>query len=287
MDFIHIIVDNLPPPNEREIWWGILAGPIATILASAGALLALWYLSRQVRESARQTKIAAGSYELSKEASIRSTNEAEMQHRWRKAQYLADQFKVFFSDPTISRVITELDYSRREVCLFDDGNKKYRVLIVQDDKYEESAKSDERFSKFFSAGGVHINLTKALRIYHPDAPFTKWEILVRDDFDRFLFHVETFQNLIDATLFEFDEINTYLHYEIELLAGIQSRISPKLAETISRYIEVYRFEGAAKLVETARDRHNKARRLSTGAIQQAGPGPVELSPVTTDSVLAP
>ena len=286
MDLIHIIVDRLPS-NEREIWWGILAGLIATIMASTGALLALWYLSRQVKESARQTKIAAGAYELSKEASIRSTNEAEAQHRWRKAQYLADQFKLFFSDSTISRVITELDYSRREVCIFDQGNKKHTVLIVQDDQYEELAKSDERFNKFFSGNGIHINLTKALRIYHPDAPFTKWEILVRDDFDRFLFHVETFQNLIDATLFSFDEINAYLHYEIELLAGIQTRISPKLAGTISTYLEAYRFDGAVKLIETAKGRHDTLQRLSTAAIQKAGPGPAELSPVTVDSVGGP
>jgi hypothetical protein len=285
MDLIHIIVDRLPS-NEREVWWGILAGPIATIVASTGALLALWYLSRQVRESARQTKIAAGSYELSKEASLRSTNEAEAQHRWRKAQYLADQFKAFFSDSTISRVITELDYSRREICLVDQGNKKHRVLIVQDDEFEESAKSDERFTKFFSGNGIHVNLAKALRIYHPDAPFTKWEILVRDDFDRFLFHVETFQNLIDATLFSFDEINAYLHYEIELLAG-KTRISRKLAETISAYLEEYRFEGAAKLIETAKARHDKLQRLSTGAIQKVGPWPAELHPVTTDSVGGP
>jgi hypothetical protein len=157
-------------------------------------------------------------------------------------------------------------------------------LTVQDDQYQELAKSDERFQKFFTGNGVNINLTRALRIYHPDFPFTKWEILVRDDFDRFLFHVETFQNLIDATLFSFEEINTYLHYEIELLAGIQMRISPKLAETISAYLKAYRFDGALKLTESAKRRHDELQRLSAGPIQKAGATEVELSTATVDEV---
>ena len=81
-----------------RLWLSVLLGPAVTALGFA-------FIYKQLQISARQAEVASNSYFLSVEAAQRATVQAAEQPNWKKAEFLANQVKDFFSDESVERTV--------------------------------------------------------------------------------------------------------------------------------------------------------------------------------------
>jgi hypothetical protein len=89
----------------------------------------------------------------------------------------------------------------------------------------EGSRSRGEFRTKFESG-EYVVVESALRIYMAgDTRFSKYERDVRDTFDWFFFRVGQFQNMIDAKLFTYEDLEVHLHYELDLISGGNSALT--------------------------------------------------------------
>jgi len=154
--------------------------------------------------------------------------------RWKRAEWVAQEMKDFFADPSVKTALQLLDWGSRRVELFPNlANSEDRFVTVRDD-----------------------DLAKALA-HHSDRPegFTPAEAALRDLFDYFLDRLERIHSFLDAGLVSLGDIRPYLNY----WAGhvIAARIGDPHVDRLvqlRRYIRHYNFSGVEALFTRLCDR---------------------------------
>lgn len=154
--------------------------------------------------------------------------------RWKRAEWVAQEMKDFFDDPSVKMALQLLDWGSRRAELFPSrADPEDRFVRVRDD-----------------------DLAKALAD-HSDRPggFTPTEAALRDLFDHFLDRLERINSFVDAGLVSLGDVRPYLDYwaghVITARAG-----DPRVDRLVQlrRYIRRYSFSGVEALFTRLRGR---------------------------------
>jgi hypothetical protein len=221
-------------------WIGTLATPILTL---AGFLFI--YI---------QVQLAKNTYKATKEKS-------EKDDLWKKAEFVANQAKDFFTDKRVERVIYMLDWSARGFIISELSNTK--ILFLQGPNSRERMSRNEYINQEYIQSGNHVIISDALRdhtidriagvarittgnaSYSDDSGFTEIEQFVRDEFDWFLFRLGVFGQLIQSKIISYDEVDGHLSYIVDLI----SKPGSELVKPLKLYMNRYGFSLAEYVVE--------------------------------------
>jgi hypothetical protein len=223
-----------------RLWLSVLLGPAVTALGFA-------FIYKQLQISARQAEVASNSYF---EAAQRATVQAAEQPNWKKAEFLANQVKDFFSDESVERTVYMLDWHIRKLVIADDDDEV--VLTLHDDKDRAEAENRPNLRDKFLNDGRAVVIARALR-KHDDEGFAEHEAVVRDNFDWLFFILGQFQHMIQSGLFTYQEVDIHLSYVLDLISGGLDYVSPEVTAAVARYVREYDFPATKALMESRID----------------------------------
>ena len=262
MDQVHIAVDQVP--TDFTAWLGIVLGPAVTAIGFIFIWLQLREASRQTKFSAEAVAQASLQTKYASEQAVTAAQEASAQRQWKKSEYLNLFANKFFGDVSCDQVINLIDYAARPITInLDDGTIK-TIIVLQDKKYAattgsgeyEDAGTLEEIEQVkdvdFKAGFEQVILCEALRYHRERGRFSLAEYYIRSQFDTFFFNLDQFHLLIENKLYNFREIDIYIHYVLDLLTGRKDNVSGELVECLQKYCEHYDFAGATKLIDKAK-----------------------------------
>ncbi|MGX1360718.1 hypothetical protein QNJ95_37165 [Bradyrhizobium elkanii] len=223
-----------------RLWLLALLGPAVTALGFA-------FIYKQLQISARQAEVASNSYGLSVEAAKLATVQAAEQQNWKKAEFLANQVKDFFSDECVERTTYMLDWHIRKLVIADDDDEE--VLTMHDDAAYVEAQNRPHLRDQFLNEGRAVVIARALR-KHDDGGFTEHEAVVRDNFDWLFFRLGQFQHMIQSGLFTYQEVDIHLSYVLDLVSGGLDYVSSEVTAAIASYVREYDFPATKALMDS-------------------------------------
>jgi hypothetical protein len=159
--------------------------------------------------------------------------------QWKRAEWVAQEMKLFFSDPMVQNSLQMIDWGKRRILLFPHREKfEERYVVVADE-----------------------NVRQALLPHNERPQFTVIEAAIRDSFDRFLDGLERFESYVATGLVHPADLQPYLSYWGYHIASAQSG-DPKEERLVQlrEYMGRYGYVGALRLIKRLR----QAYELSAG-----------------------
>lgn len=248
------MIEAAADPSLSEhvrLWLSALLGPAVTALGFT-------FIYKQLQISARQTEVASNGYLLSVEAAKRATVQAAEQQNWRKAEFLANQVKDFFSDECVERTTYMLDWHIRKLVIADDDDEE--VLTLHDDAAYAEAQNRPKLRDQFLNEGRAVVIARALR-KHDDEGFTEHEAVVRDNFDWLFFRLGQFQHMIQSGLFTYQEVDIHLSYVLDLISGGLDYVSSEVTAAIAGYVREYDFPATKALMDSRIDQRTETKTI--------------------------
>jgi hypothetical protein len=195
-----------------------LAGPIVTIFGFGFVWL-------QLKNTNLQIKIARDGLQASQD--------------WKRAEFVASEFKEFYRDAVVMKVLGMVDYYDRKYDIgikYKDGNPRLTRIV--------HSKSAERKLRKKTSGDARslVSIEAALG---PSDEYTDEETTIRDYFDTFLYYIERFESFLKAdNLISEKEILPYLQYYIRIFRGELAHVNPAMLKSFRAYLKDFHFEGA-------------------------------------------
>jgi hypothetical protein len=202
-----------------------LAGPIVTIVG-------FWFILQQLRNTNRQIEIAGDGLEA-------SNRQNKTNQDWKRAEFVASEFKEFYGDPVIIKVLRMIDYydRRYDIGMKDDDDKPCLTRIVHSKSAELKLRERDSSEKHSL-----VSIEAALG---PSDEYTDEETTIRDYFDMFLYYIERFESFLKAGgLITEEEIFPYLRYTIRIFRGKLAHVDPAMLEAFRAYLREFHFEDA-------------------------------------------
>jgi hypothetical protein len=174
--------------------------------------------------------------------------------KWKRAEFLAREMRIFFDDPDVKNVLTMIDWAPRKINLFHAKDVEPKgwpavtralqisalrphTLLVQDGGSDSESDGGNE-----SAGRAGETLAEM----RPS--FTREEVRIRDGYDRFLDSLERFSSHLQSGLVTRQELNSYLKYWIDDMAAYtENSDDATWTCALFAYIEFYSFENVQKL----------------------------------------
>lgn len=153
--------------------------------------------------------------------------------RWKRAEWVAQEMRQFFSDEAVGRALLMIDWGARAIAFPADGaGGGSRVIRVTDEMVTKALKHHSE-----RQGG-----------FEPD------EAQIRDTFDHFLDSLERFASFRAAGLVTSNDLKPYLAYWIHNIRSATGAPdgAGRLVQLRS-YIQQYGFRGVQRLFEDYRD----------------------------------
>lgn len=148
--------------------------------------------------------------------------------QWKRAEWIAQEMKLFFSNQMVQNALLMIDWGKRRIPLFPHREKfEDRYVVVSDE-----------------------DVKHALRPHEERPGFSDVEASIRDCFDRFLDGLERFESYVATGLVRSKDLEPYLAYWGYHIASAKS--SDKKAERLSQlreYMERYGYAGATRLIK--------------------------------------
>ncbi|WOJ89068.1 hypothetical protein RZS28_14835 [Methylocapsa polymorpha] len=217
--------------------WLSSLGPIVTLIG-----LCLVY---------KQIKIATHTYE-------QSTEKFKEEQKWKKAEFIANQAKDFYTDKRVERVIYMLDWGAdgRELLIENFGQGP--ILILHDEaERTRLARDNLRFQKVYFKTMRFVILENALRWHEVPPELRDLEIYIRQEFDWFLFKLELFEHMIKSKVFSYEEIEAHLSYVLDLVSNGKEHVGIGLRDAIANYIDKYDFPLATSIINRRKTSRNR------------------------------
>jgi hypothetical protein len=147
--------------------------------------------------------------------------------RWKRAEWVAQEMQVFFTDQRVAAALRMIDWGARRIELYPERvDAAARTVYVRDDE-----------------------LAKALE-NHEDRPhgFTEDEARIRDVFDHFLDRLERINSFVETHLVSIADLKPYLRYWARNITAAREG-DPKVDRLVQlrRYMKVYGYSGVEKL----------------------------------------
>ncbi|PZR92803.1 MAG: hypothetical protein DLM68_01740 [Hyphomicrobiales bacterium] len=93
---------------------------------------------RQVKIATENVKIATDTYEA-------STQKTKEEQKWKKAEFIANQAKYFYSDKRVERVIYMLDWGQREFSVTNLGENPILFLHESSKTWAENEHLNQKY----------------------------------------------------------------------------------------------------------------------------------------------
>lgn len=151
---------------------------------------------------------------------------------WKRAEFLALEFKAFMSDPFVARVLLVLDWHQRKVFLQRKGYPEEALECNVD-------------------CGVLQNALRVMKRYDDHAPgFEPHEVALRDSFDSFLDGVEQLGAHASSGLIQVKDLVPYVEYYLDIIFNPAStRMAPDAKQAIQNYVKEYDYVEVLALAE--------------------------------------
>lgn len=148
---------------------------------------------------------------------------------WKRQEFIAKEVREFQNDCAVKNVMLMLDWDTRYIQLFPEKT-------IVENRY---VKVDSKL--FYTSLTISPPDLKNNKAYYKEE-----EVAIRDSIDVFLGYLDRFNVFITATLISKNEILPYLKYWIET---INNRIPLANKNALYKYISVYGFEGAERILK--------------------------------------
>ena len=149
--------------------------------------------------------------------------------RWKRAEWVAQEMRQFYSYEAVGRALLMIDWGEREIAFPVEGTGEHVTSVRVTDAM----------------------VTGALK-HHSERPegFGPHETQIRDTFDRFLDGLERFASFRAAGLVTAEDLKPYLAYWIHHIRSARGAVdeAERLVQLRS-YIEQYGFRGVQRLFE--------------------------------------
>jgi hypothetical protein len=152
--------------------------------------------------------------------------------QWKRAEWVAQEMKAYFGDPTVQAAFLMMDWGSRRIPLYPDRENE----------------SDR-----------HIRLTNegvaaALMLHDArDEEFSDLEADIRNAFDKTLDGLERFHSYVDTGLVELRDLRPYLSYwAVQLCRSDPPRAEAHRLTRLTAYMQRYGYDGALTLLQKIR-----------------------------------
>jgi hypothetical protein len=167
--------------------------------------------------------------------------------KWKRAEFIAKEFKEFKSFPAVSNAMLMLDWNSRDFIIHKPNDYG---LDNQTNTGVNSKENDTEINDIVLANALvhhnqkHLSFSPERRI----TGFTTKEAFVRDTFDAFFEGLQIFEQFIQSGLISAAEFKPYLIYWIEIIANDNNISKPEWCrKNIWHYIDAYDYKSVQRL----------------------------------------
>jgi hypothetical protein len=149
--------------------------------------------------------------------------------QWKRAEWVAQEMKQIFGDPTIQSVLLMIDWGARRIMLYPEAKNEAEKYVWLTDE----------------------DISRAL-MPHEERPegFTDQEAVIRSAFDQFLDGLERFHSYVQTGLVSTSDVYPYLKYWADNICTepLNDGTEDRLIQLRS-YMKKYGFQGAYALLQ--------------------------------------
>ena len=160
---------------------------------------------------------------------------------WKRAEFVAGQMKEFFAVPAVRNAMTMIDWSSRNVNLFDDeaDAREHWPLVTR--RMQSDALLPHTMVRNESDQVVE-------EIQDELSGFSREQAAIRDTFDEFLDGLERFGNHVRSGLLTAHDLRPYLGYWIDDIARASTNDPDgEWSCSLLAYIDFYEFSAVQSL----------------------------------------
>jgi len=165
--------------------------------------------------------------------------------KWKRAEFLANEMKEFFSTPRVQKTFLLIDWGCREVQLLEDRSAdEGRVIVTRQMQtmglrphvlLNRTGSDPEVFTVDDGVSGVG---------------FTRAEAAIRDCYDAFLDGLERFSSYVETGLIDVASLRPYIGYWIaDISSPTENADDAAWCAALLTYISFYRFDGVLRLFD--------------------------------------
>ena len=147
--------------------------------------------------------------------------------KWKRAEFVAAEFKQFMSKPAVKNATLLLDWNSRVLEIPNNNQSGHTQGVLITDEILASA-----------------------LVPHDQRPlgFTDVEVYIRDTFDELLEALQIVSHYIDSGLVTYQEFKPYIFYWIEILGNKNcNRKPPQFYRNVWSFIDFYGYAGVQRL----------------------------------------
>lgn len=157
--------------------------------------------------------------------------------QWKRVEWVAQEMKLFFSDPMVQNALQMIDWGERRILLFPHR-----------EKFED---------RYVVVSGEDVKLAL---LPHDERPkYTEVEAAIRDCFDRFLDGIERFESYVATGLVRPADLEPYLSYWGYHIAAAREG-DPKVERLVQlrKYMGRYGYIGTSRLIQQLKEAYESS-----------------------------
>jgi hypothetical protein len=171
--------------------------------------------------------------------------------QWKRAEWVAQEMKQLFSDPTVQAALLMIDWGSRQILL-----------------YPEREKIEDRYVQLTNEMVARALMPHEKR--QGSEKFTNLEADIRAAFDRALDGLERFHSYVATGLVKISDLQPYLKYwAVNLIRDQYGALGEDRIATLIGYMDKYGFDGAHKLLRDIAAAEGRASSRMSGNLASA------------------
>lgn len=168
-----------------------------------------------------------------------STENAANAQKWKQAEFLYDQIKIFRANESVRRAIKMCDWSLVAIEAYAKGDKREYVA-------HDEASGKILFDK--NQNDKHVTILSSALSPKTIKSFSIIEERIREDFDELFYLLTAFCAMIDSKLIDRAHFIKHISYELDLLGGRLSHAAAA-GPIIEAYCSKFGFRDALDLIK--------------------------------------
>lgn len=163
---------------------------------------------------------------------------------WKRAEFLAEEMRTFFTNDAIARALTMVDWTARRINLLNVKSEDPKDWSLVTRVLQNRALLPHKLKKDPSSSSPDGERTLDSDL----AGYTREEVAIRDDYDALLDGLERFASFVSTGLVSPVDLQPYLRYWVDDIAKeSDDRADNEWTFFLLAYIEFYRFTGVQEL----------------------------------------
>ena len=165
--------------------------------------------------------------------------------KWKRAEFLANEMKEFFTNSRVSKTLFLIDWGSRELQLIEDRSPADARVVVTRTMQTMALRPHTMLERTGSDPEVFTVEDGVTTV-----GFTQSEAAIRDCYDAFLDGLERFASYVETGLTDVRSLRPYIGYWIDDISSpTENADDAGWCAALLTYISFYRFDGVLNLFD--------------------------------------